>query len=418
MFECIRTDDSAGAWAEELRCALSAQEESINVRVYTRPLIHYNKCYIAKLPDSILAKIFHEVVLHSSRHILGTVKTNRRFHDLAIPLLYTRLELLPGRSREDMQSLGLSFRRHPERRGYAREAKLRGGPESFRSLGQFPVLFSRDAFPKITRLHGIRTAVSDLQNLVAADKDSTGTSTMEELVFEDSEIRTTPAGLDALMGACKVVRKLVLHWGRGSAESPNDGEFLQKAMGSAIARHATTIETLEFKPNESQISTTGENQSGSLKDQLSSFTALKDLTIHMACFYGGVTTSSTGNIELPAQKGFHDFLPTCLERLALIGEPEPLANVHPTQKCPKHASLRSEFAILLQNCGTAGRFSRMREVQFPAWVCDLDQGRDADVLPQLNILASQANVSILFKDAYKPAVKLAEIYGKNWWELF
>lgn len=392
VLECIRTEDTAGAWAEELHLALSAQEESINARVYTRPLIHYHKCYVEQLPDKVLAKILHEVAAGSSRHILSSVKTNRRFHDLAIPLLYQCLELLPRRSREDMQSLGLSFRRHPDRRGYAREARLRGGPDNFRSLGQFPVLFSHDAFPNIKRLHGTRVAVTDLQNLVATDEVSTGTSTIEELIFADSEI--SPAGLNALMSACKLVRKLVLHWGQGTAESPSDGEFLQEAMGSAIARHATTIETLEIKPNESQIGTTEENQPGGLKDQLSSFLVLKDLTIHLACFYGGVISP---NIESAIQRGFYDFLPTCLERLALIGEPEPLVNVHSGETYRKHASLRTEITIFLLKCGSTGRFSRMSELQLPEWVCDQGQGRDPDVVPQLKTLASQANVSVIFK---------------------
>lgn len=395
VLECIRTEESAGAWAEELHRALSAQEESINARVYTRPLIHYNKCYIEELPDKVLARILHEVAVEGSRHILSSVKTNRRFHDLGTPLLYRCIELLPRRSREDMQSLGLSFRRHPGRRGYAREARLRGGPDKFRSLGHFPVLFSHDAFPNIKRLHGIRVAVTDLQNLVAASDFSTGTSTIEELVFEDSEISS--AGLNALMSACKVVKKLVLHWGQGAAESPSDGHFLQEAMGSAIARHSKTIETLEFKPNESQICTTEENQPGSLKDQLSSFMMLKDLTIHLACFYGGVISSSTANIESVVQRGFYEFLPTCLERLALVGEPEPLVNVHSGETYRKHASLRTEFTIFLLKCGPSGQFSRMREVQFPEWVCDPDQGRDGDVLPRLKVLASQADVAILFK---------------------
>lgn len=402
VVECVRTQDSAGVWAEELRRALSAQQESINSRIDERPVIRFTKGYIEALPDQILAKIFLEIVAESSRHILSTVKTNRRFHDLAVPLLYNRLELLPGRDREDMQSLGLSFRRHPERRSYAREAKLRGCSESYRSLGQFPVLFSQDAFPNIKRLHGTWITVTGLQNLMAADEVSTGTSTIEELIFEDSEIRICPSGLDALMRACKVVRKLVLHWGQGVAEPPSDGEFIQEAMGSAIARHAATIETLEFKPNDSQITTHRENEPGSLKDQLSSFIALKDLTIHMASFYGGGLASSTVNRELAAQQGFYEFLPPSLERLVLVGNPDPLpvASIHNANDLSRHNSFRTEFANLLQDCGSAGRFPRLREVHFPVWVNDPVQGRDADVLPQLKILASSANVSIVFKGKF------------------
>ncbi|KAG8156545.1 hypothetical protein KVR01_013649 [Diaporthe batatas] len=395
ILECIRADESAGDWAEELHRALWAQEESINARVYIRPLIHLNKCYIEELPDKLLANIFNEVVTDSSRDILSSVRTNRRFHDLAIPLLYRCLELLPGRSREDMQSLGLSFRRHPERRGYAREAKLHGGSDKPRSLGQFPVLFSRDAFPNIKRLHGIRVAVTDLQNLAAVGGASTGTSTIEELVFEDSDI--SPAGLDALMSACKVVRKLVLHWGQGNAESPRDGEYLNEAMGAAIARHAATIDTLEFNPDGTQIGTAPENQPRSLKDQLASFMVLKDLTIHLACFSGGDISSSTVNTELMAERRFYDFLPTCLERLALIGEPDQPTNGQSAETRRKNASLRTEFTMFFNECGPAGRFSRMREVQFPGWVDDPNQGCDGDVLPELKVLASQANVSIAFK---------------------
>jgi hypothetical protein len=402
VIECIRIQDSAEAWAQELRRALSAQEESINSRIYTRPLIRFKKCYIEELPDEILARIFLEVVRESSRHILSTVKTSRHFHDIAIPLLYSRLELLPGRSREDMRSLGLSFRRHPERRGYAREAKLRGSPDNFRSLGQFPVLFSHDAFPNIKRLHGIRVAVASLQNLLPADEVSTGTSTIEELIFEESEITICPTGLDALMSACTVVRKLVLHWGRGAAESPSDGEYLQGAMGLAIARNAATLETLEFKPNESQIDTIRENEPGGLKDQLASFSVLKDLTIHLACFYGGRLASSSVHSELAAKQGFYDLLPPCLERLALVGEPEPLTSNDSPDTFLKHASLRAQFGILLHKCGPAGRFSRLKEIQFPEWVNDSDKGRDADVLPQLKSLASYVNVSILFKGKFPP----------------
>lgn len=396
--ECVRTQDGAGAWAEELRRALSAQEESINSRIYERPLMPFNTGYIEGLPDKILAKIFLEVAAESSRHILSTVKTNRRFHDIAIPLLYSRLELLPGRNREDMQSLGLSFRRHPERRGYAREVKLCGHPENYRSLGQFPVLFSQDAFPNIKRLHGIWITVTGLHNLLAADEVSTGTSTIEELIFEESEISICPSGLDALMSACRVVRKLVLHWGRGAAEPPDDGEFIQQAMGSAIARHAATIETLEFKPNESQISTNAGIEPGSLKDQLSSFRALKSLTIHLASFYGGgLVALSTVNRELAPQKGLDELLPPCLERLVLVGGPDPLpvTSIHRSDTFAGLASFRTGFETLLHKCGSAGRFSRLREIQFPEWVNDPAQGRDADVLPQLKILASSANVFII-----------------------
>lgn len=410
VVECVRTQDSAGAWAEELHRALSAQEESINSRLYERPLIRFTKGYIEGLTDEILGKIFLEVIAESSRHILSIVETNRHFHNIAIPLLYSRLELLPGRDREDMQSLGLSFRRHPERRGYAREAKLRGSPDNYRSLGQFPVLFSHDAFPNIKRLHGVWVTVTGLQNLLGSEEVSTGTSTIEDLIFEESEIRICPSGLDALMSACKVVRKLVLHWGQGAAEPPSDGEFIQQAMGSAIARHAATIETLEFKPNESQITTYGENEPGSLKDQLSSFIALKDLTIHMASFYGGGLASSTVNRELAAQQGFYEFLPPSLERLVLVGNPDPLpvASIHNANDLSRHNSFRTEFANLLQDCGSAGRFPRLREVHFPVWVNDPVQGRDADVLPQLKILASSANVSIVFKGKFHQA-----LYGER-----
>lgn len=356
--------------------------------------------YIEELPDQILIKILLEVAAESSRHILSIVKTNRHFHDIAIPLLYSRLELLPGRDREDMQSLGLSFRQHPERRSYAREARLCGHPESYRSLGQFPVLFSQDAFPNIKRLHGIWITITGLQNLLAADEVTTGTSTIEELVFEESEIRICPSGLDALMSACKVVRKLVLHWGRGAAEPPKDVEFIQQAMGTAIARHAATIETLEFKPNESQISTNAEIEPGSLKSQLPLFIALKALTIHLASFYGGgLVASSTVDREPAAEQGLHSFLPPCLERLVLVGEPNSLpgASIHTSGAFARHESFRTEFTTLLRKCGSAGRFSRLREVQFPEWVNDPTQGRNADVLPQLKILASSANVSIIFK---------------------
>lgn len=398
VFKCIRIQDSAGAWAEELHRALSAQEESINAQIYTRPLIRLRRCYLSKLPDGILAKVFREVAAESSRHVLGIVKTSKHFHDIAIPLLYSRLELLPGRSREDMQSLGLSFRRHPERRGHAREAKLRGGPEVFRSLGQFPVLFSSDAFPNIKRLHGVRVTVGSLQNLVATDEGlSTGTSTIEEVILEESEIRISPAGIDALMGACRVVRKLVLHWGRGAGGPPGDGEFLQEAMGSAIARHAATLETLEFKPNESQVGTDKENETGGLKDRLPSFTALKDLTIHMACFYGGGQALSTANRSSVAQNRLADFLPPCLERLALAGVPETPASTLGSEAVLECAGLRLQIIALLHQCGPDGRFSRLRLVQLPEWVNNPIQGRDGETLPQLKTLASNINVSVIFK---------------------
>lgn len=400
VLNCIRIHESAGDWAEELHRALSAQEESINTRVYTRPLIRLKRCYISELPDKILAKIFHEVATESSRHILATVKTSKHFHDIAIPLLYSRLELLPGRSREDMQSLGLSFRRHPELRGYAREAKLRGSPDNFRSLGQFPVLFSHDAFPNIKRLHGIRVTVSNLQNFMASDDVSTGTSTIEELIFEESEVAIWPAGIDALMSACKVVRKLVLHWGRGAAESGDDGRYLEKAMGFAIARHAATLRTLEVKPNESQISTVKENELGSLKDRLSSFSVLKDLTIHMACFYGGRQKPATADAGPVAQKELADFLPRCLERLALMEEPG-VSTVSPSAdrflSIPEPESLRRKIFELLQHCGPGGRFLRLKLIQLPEWVNDSAQGHDAEVLPQLKDLASNFNVALIFK---------------------
>lgn len=398
VLKCLRIQDSAGAWAEELHRALSAQEESINAQIYTRPLIRLRRCHISKVPDGILAKVFREVAAESSRHILGIVKTNRHFHDIAIPLLYSRLELLPGRSREDMQSLGLSFRRHPERRGYAREAKLRGGAEVFRSLGQFPVLFSQDAFPNIKRLHGVRVTVGSLQNLLAAAEGlSAGTSTIEELILEESEIRISPAGIDALMGACKVVRKLVLHWGRGAAGPPGDGEFLQAAMGSAIARHGATLETLEFKPNEAQVSTDKENETGSLKDRLSSFTVLKDLTIHMACFYGGGQALSTTNRGSVAQTRLADLLPPCLERLALAGDAETPVSTLASEAVLERAGLRLQIIALLHQCGPVGRFSRLKRVQLPEWVNDPIQGRDGETLPQLKTLASNINVSVIFK---------------------
>lgn len=391
VLSCIPIQESAGDWAEELNRALSAQEESINARIYKRRLIRLKRCYISELPDEVLAKIFHEVAAESSRHILGVVKANKHFYDIAIPLLYSRLELLPGRSREDMQSLGLSFRRHPERRGFAREAKLRGSPDNFRSLGQFPVLFSHDAFPNIKRLHGIRVTVCSLQNVLAGDEVSTGKSTIEELIFEESEIGNWPAGIDALMSACKVVRKLVLHWGRGASEAQNDGRFLEKAMGSAIARHAATLETLEIKPNEAQISTTKDNEPGSLKDQLSSFMVLKDLTIHKACFYGG---SQTG--DPVAKKGLADYLPPCLERLALVGGPEPSTGIKSTDSVPR-PGLRLEILAFLHRSGPGGRFSSLKLVQLPEWVNDSAQGRDAEALPQLKTLAAKANVALVFK---------------------
>ena len=398
VFECIRIHESAGAWAEELYRALSAQEESINARIYTRPPVRLKRCYISVLPDEILARIFLEVAAESSRHILSTAKTNKHFHDIAIPLLYNRLELLPGRSREDMQSLGLSFRRWPERRGYASEAKLRGSPDNFRCLGQFPVLFSRDAFPNIKRLHGVRVTVSSLQNLLATDDvPSTGTSTIEELIFEESEIRILPAGIDALMSACRVVKKLVLHWGRGAAESSSDGEFLQEAMGSAIARHAATLETLEFKPNESQISTTKGIEPGSLKDQLSSFLKLKDLTIHLSCFYGGGQLLSTMNGGPTDQKGLADLLPPCLERLALVGDPESSTSIPSASGTLKHTSLRLEITALLHHCGPNCQFSSLKVIQLPEWVNDSAQGRDAETLPQLKKLASNTNIFVIFK---------------------
>ncbi|KAJ0107500.1 hypothetical protein J7T55_007689 [Diaporthe amygdali] len=300
---------SAEAWAEELQRALSAQEESINSRIYMRQLMRLNRSYISELPDELLVKIFFEVATESPRHLLSIVKTCKAFHDMAIPLLYSSLELLSGRSREYMQSLGMSFRRHPQRRGYAIEAKLRGSPETFRSLGQIPVIFSPDAFPNIKRLHGIRVDVSSLQNILTADEPSTGTSTIEELIFEESEIRIWPAGLDALLSACRIVRKLVLHWGCGAAESPRNGEFLQEAMGLAIARHAATLETLKLMPNEAQISTDSQSEPGSLKDRLPSFSVLKDLTIHMVCFDGGGQTQFTLNMGATAQLGLVNFLP-------------------------------------------------------------------------------------------------------------
>lgn len=389
VLACIRIQESAGDWAEELNRALSAQEESINARVYTRRLVRLKRCYISELPDEILAKIFHEVAAESSRHILGVVKASKHLYDIAIPLLYSRLELLPGRSREDMQSLGLSFRRHPERRGYAREAKLRGSPDNFMSLGQFPVLFSHDAFPNIKRLHGIRVTVCSPQNVLAGDAVPTGTSTIEELIFEESEVGTWPAGIDALMSACKVVRKLVLHWGRGASEAKDDGRFLEKAMGSAIARHAATLETLEIKPNEAQISTVKPNEPGSLKDQLSSFLVLKDLTIHMACFYGGTRSSV-------AHKGLADYLPPCLERLALVGGPEPSTGIS-SKDGVQRPSLRLEIMALLHQFGPGGRFSNLKLVQLPEWVNDSAQGRDAEALPQLKTLAANVNVTVVFK---------------------
>lgn len=394
VLQSIRIQESAGAWAEELHRALWAQEESINARVYTRPLIRLKRCYISELPDEILAKIFHEVAAESSRHILGVVKTNKHFNDIAIPLLYSRLELLPGRSREDMQSLGLSFRRHPERRGFAREAKLRGSPDNFRSLGQFPVLFSQDAFPNIKRLHGIRVTVCSLHNVLASDEVSKGTSTIEELIFEESEVGIWPAGIDALMNACKVVRKLVLHWGRGASEGQDDGRFLERAMGSAIARHAATLETLEVKPNQSQVSTAKDNEAGSLKDRLSSFSALKDLTIHMACFYGGRHPSATTDGVPVARKGLSEFLPPRLERLALMGESVPSTSADSLLEAK---SLRLQILALLQACGPDGRFSSLKLIQLPEWVNDSAQGRDAEALSRLKNLATNAKVSLMFK---------------------
>ncbi|KAG6353707.1 hypothetical protein INS49_005416 [Diaporthe citri] len=376
----IRIQESAGAWAEELHRALSDQEESINDRIYTRPLMRLKRCYVSELPNEILVKIFHEVASESSRHFLGIVKTNKHFHDIAIPLLYSRLELLPGRPREDMQSLGLSFRRHPERRGYAREAKLRGSPDNFRFLSQFPILFNQDAFPNIKRLHGV----------------STGTSTFEELIFEESEVEVEPGGIDTLMSACKVVRKLVLHWGCGASEMQFSGGYLGKAMGSAIARHAATLEILEVKPNEAQISTYLHNEHGGLKDQLPSFLVLRDLTIHMACFYGGRQPPSTTNEGPPASNGLVDFLPRSVERLALVGGPEhpkglPSATIEPWP------SLRLEIIALLRHSGHDSKFSSLKLIQLPKWVNDSTQGPDAETLRQLKDLAANLSVAVVFQ---------------------
>ncbi|KAI7781614.1 hypothetical protein LA080_014512 [Diaporthe eres] len=396
VLDCIRIQESAGAWAEELHRALSDQEESIHARIYTRPLIRLKRCYISELPNDILAKIFHEVASESCRHFLGIVKTNKHFHDIAIPLLYSRLELLPGRPREDIQSLGLSFRRHPERRGYAREAKLRGSPGKFRSLSQVPILFNHDAFPNIKRLHGIWVAVCGLQNVLAGDEISTGTSTIEELIFEESDVETERGGIDALMSACKVVRKLVLHSGHGASEMQCSGGYLDKAMGSAIARHAATLEILEVKPNEAQISTYLINQYGGLKDQLPSFLALKDLTVHMACFYGGEQSPSTTNGGPPASKGLVDFLPGSLERLALVGGPEHLRGFPPTI-VPPWPSLRLEIIALLRHSGHNSRFPSLKRVQLPEWVNNSTQGPDAETLPQLKALAADLNVAVIFE---------------------
>lgn len=404
VLECTRIQESAGAWAEDLHRALSAQEESITARVYTRPLIRLDRSYISELPDELLVKILLEVAAESSRHLLSTVKTNKLFHNVAIPLLYNRLELLPGRAREDMQSLGLSFRRHPQRRGYAREAKLRGSPENFRSLGQIPVLFSNDAFPNIKRLHCIRVTVSNLQSLLAADGLSTGTSTIEELIFEESEVRTWAAGIDALMSACKTVRKLVLHWGRGAAEASSDGEYIQEAMGSAIARHATTLETLEFKPNEAQISTNKENEHGSLKDQLASFLVLKDLTIHMACFNGGAQTLFTMDQGQVADRRLADYLPPSLERLTLEERPETLADIPGADTNPEGMSLRLQITALLHCCGSNSRFSRLKLVQLPEWVNDPGQGSNGETLLQLKDLACSVGVDIIFKGKFRSLV--------------
>ncbi|KAL1869121.1 hypothetical protein Daus18300_005657 [Diaporthe australafricana] len=404
VFECNRIQESAGAWAEDLHRALSAQEESITARIYTRPLIRLDRSYISELPDELLAKIFLEVAAESSRHVLSTVKTNKLFHNVAIPLLYNRLELLPGRAREDMQSLGLSFRRHPQRRGYAREAKLRGSPEHFRSLGQIPVLFSNDAFPNMKRLHCIRVAVSNLQSLLAADELSTGTSTIEELIFEESEVTNWPAGINALMSACKMVRKLVLHWGSGAAESSSDGEYLQEAMGSAIARHATTLETLEFKPNECQISTNKENESGSLKDQLVSFLVLKDLTIHMACFNGGAQTFFNMDQGQVGNRGLVEYLPPSLERLALEARPEALADIPSTDTNLECMSLRLQITAILHRRDSNNRFPRLKLVQLPEWVDDSAQGRNGEDLPQLKELARSVGVEIMFKGKFPSLV--------------
>ncbi|KAI3400076.1 hypothetical protein diail_4614 [Diaporthe ilicicola] len=396
-FQGIQIQNSAEAWAADLHLALSAQEESIDVRLYTRPLIHLNRSYISELPDELLVKIFLEVAAESSRHALGTAKTSKRFQNIAIPILYSRLELLPGRSREDLQSLGLSFRRHPQRRGYVREAKLHGGPEKFRCLGQVPVIFSNDAFPNIKRLHCHRVSVSHLQSLLVADHVSTGNSTIEELIFEDSEIRLWPAGIDALMGTCKSVRKLVLHWGRGAAESQSAGEYLQEGIGSAIARHSATLETLEFKPNESQISTNKDSETGSLKDHLSSFSALKDLTIHIACFKEVRQTLFTMNQALVADGELAKFLPPSLERLALAASPDTLASSPTTNTMTKRMSLRLQIMALLHHCGPKNRFSRLKLVQLPEWVDDPAQGRNGEDLRRLKDLSSSVGVGIMFK---------------------
>lgn len=354
------------------------------------------RCYISELPNEILVKIFHEVASESSRHFLGIAKTNKHFHDIAIPLLYSCLELLPGRPLEDMQSLGLSFRRHPERRGYAREAKLCGSPGKFRSLSHFPILFNHDAFPNIKRLRGTWVIVCVLQNVLAGEKISKGTSTIEELIFEESEVVTGRGGIDALMSACKVVRKLVLHSGHGASEMQCSGGYLDKAMGSAIARHAATLEILEIKPNEAQISTYLHNQHDGLKDQLSSFLVLKDLTIHMACFYGGEQPSSTTNEGPPASKGLVDFLPGSVERLALVGGPEHPRGFPPTISRP-WPSLRLEIIALLHHSGHNNRFPSLKRVQLPEWVNDLTQGPDAETLPQLKGLAGDLNVAVVFE---------------------
>lgn len=396
VLKCIPIQESAGTWAEELHRALSDQEESINARIYTRPLMRLKRCYISELPNEILVKIFHQVASKSSRHLLGTVKTNKHFHDVAIPLLYSCLELLPGRPRQDMQSLGLSFRRHPERRGYAREAILRGSPDNFRSLSQFPILFNHDAFPNIKRLHGIRVDVCQLQKVLAVDEASTGTSTFEELIFEESEVEIWPGGIDALMSACKVVRKLVLHWGHGASELQGKGGFLHKAMGSAIARHAATLEILEVKPNEAQIRTVQRSDYGGLKDQLSSFLVLRDLTIHMACFYGGVEPPSTTNEGPQAPKGLVEFLPPSIERLALVGGPELPAGIL-SELVEPWPSLRLEIMALLRHSGHGNRFPSLKLIQLPEWVNDSSQGPDAETLPQLRNLAANFNVAVVFK---------------------
>lgn len=411
VFEWPRIQSSAEAWAEELQHALSAQEESINSRIYMRQLMRLNRSYISELPDELLVKIFFEVATESPRHLLSIVKTCKAFHDMAIPLLYSSLELLSGRSREYMQSLGMSFRRHPQRRGYAIEAKLRGSPETFRSLGQIPVIFSPDAFPNIKRLHGIRVDVSSLQNILTADEPSTGTSTIEELIFEESEIRIWPAGLDALLSACRIVRKLVLHWGCGAAESPRNGEFLQEAMGLAIARHAATLETLKLMPNEAQISTDSQSEPGSLKDRLPSFSVLKDLTIHMVCFDGGGQTQFTLNMGATAQLGLVNFLPPSLERLALAANPESLTGNPASDSVLAHRSLRLQICSLLQHCGSNNRFSKLKLIQLPEWANDPTEGLNGDELPKLKELASSFTVHIIFKGMFERILNYHHLFS-------